>query len=274
MTPSNFAEYRLLMFHPDPESGERICIGIAVEGKLLFDQHFSRVQCFSKKIGVSYIRTLVEDIRNSLERSRGAEPERLITGYAPMFQLSPPRKVATPVDESIREMLLRRFVLAGDAVMMHPSRGEARKQFSGRLVSYASEALGRMGGGYRLIENARSMDVLGEKRHGIRRVALALRRENQVVLLDGLDLNLLSSQDALRECTNVVRTFWQYKVALKPHGERIWRAAVIFNGMAPAGHGLRDIHAFVSAQFAKESDEKIEARSGADDFAQLAGFLK
>ena len=50
MSKNGVAEYRLLLFQPDPESGERICIGVAVDGTLLYDIESSRLRCFSQKL--------------------------------------------------------------------------------------------------------------------------------------------------------------------------------------------------------------------------------
>lgn len=272
MRASGVSEYRLLMFQPDPESGERICVGVTLEGRLLFDPSFSRVHCLAKKIGMPHLRVLIDDICEALFKSRGDDIERISQLYAPMFQLSPPRKVASPLDQRVRDILFKRFVTGENDDSSRTSRGQARKKFSSELKSLASSVLGREQAGYRLIENAKSEDVLGDRRDGIRRVAVAIKREDHTVLLDGLDLNLLSDHDALRECTNVVRTFWQYKIAPKPPGERISRLAVIFNGSAPPASPIRDVHAFVSTQFERESEKTIEAHSG-KALDELAGML-
>jgi hypothetical protein len=262
-------EYRLLLFQPDPETGERICVGVAIDGDLLYSADLSRVQCLSKKLGPEIIRFYLRDIRDSVIRSHGENIESTIKGYAPMFAVSAPRKVVSPVSQSTKLSLLRRFVEIGENPSA--SRMRNRKQFSGKLREFTSRVAIPFG---QVIENARPADIFGERPRGfarVGRVALAVKKENHIVLVDGIDLNPLRPQDLLRACAQVVHTFWQYGRAPRPYGETLSRVAVLFNGSLHETSKTRDAHEFALDQFQKESDVTIEASSptGAERLARV-----
>jgi hypothetical protein len=271
MSMVGIEEYRLLFFQPDPEAGERICVGVAVDGELLYSADFSRVQSFSQKLGPEILNFYLKDIRERIIRSHGEDLERIVKDYAPMFIVSAPRKVVSPVNQSTKLMLLRRFVNGEEH--RQTSRMRFRKQFFSKLKDFAYSVVSPTT--HQIIENARPVDIFGETRKGfgrVGRIALAVKRENHILLMDGLDLNPLRSQDLLRACTQVVHTFWQYGRVPRPYGETLSRVAVLFNGSIQETAKSRDAHAFALDQFRKESDATIEASSpmGAE---RLAGFL-
>jgi len=268
MSKSGVGEYRLLLFQPDPESGERICVGVAVDGDLLYDLEFSRVRCFSQKLPPEIMRFYLRDIRNRIAHSRADEIERILKDFAPMFLVSAPRKIVDPITESIRLMLLRRFVNKGE--IHGPSRMQIRKQYFGRLKDFTSKVVGSAD--YRMIENASPLDVFGEKRRGVGRVALAVKREDRILLMDGLDLNVLDPTAVVQTSARVVHTFWQYGRTPMPYGETLRRVAVVFNGRQQEAASSRDAHAFALDQFRKGADETIEASSGSGE-ESLASLL-
>lgn len=133
-------------------------------------------------------------------------------------------------------MLLRRFVSPGER--LRQSRMRFRREFFGRLKEFALRV--PLDPRNQVIENARPVDIFGVKPSGFgrfARVALAIKRENSILLIDGLDLNKLGSQDLLRACAQVVHTFWQYGRIPRPYGEALRRVAVVFNGSVNLGIG-------------------------------------
>jgi hypothetical protein len=253
-------EYRLLLFQPDPETGERICVGVAVDRDLIYARDLPRVQCFTQKTNPDILRVYLKDIRDRVARSEAENLDRVIRDFAPMFMLSAPRNIVSPVTQSAKLMLLRRFV--GDGPRRQSERMRTRREYFGRLIEFARTA--HIGPDSQIIENARPADILGMRPLGVgrvNRVALAIRRPERTVLMDGLDLNRVRANDLLRACGQVVHTFWQYGRASKPYGERLSRIAIIFNGSVRDSAQARDAHDFAVSQFQKESDETIEATS-------------
>ena len=94
---------------------------------------------------------------------------------------------------------------------------QIRKEYFGRLKDFTSKIISP--NDYLMIENASPMEVFGEKRRGIGRVALAIKKENRILLIDGLDLNSLDPTGVIQTSARVVHTFWQYGRTPKPYGE-------------------------------------------------------
>lgn len=265
-------EYRLLLFQPDPESGERICIGVAVDGGLLFDPNFSRVQSFSKSIAPEILRFYLSDLRERISRSKGEFVERLVRDYAPMFGVSPPRRIVSPVSSATKLMLLRRFVHGDNEEHFRASRGAIRKQFTNRLERFANHVVDTAETRSRFISNAAAIDIFGERHKGVGRIALAIIRDNQVVLMDGLDLSLLDSIHVLPASTRVAHTFWQYGRVRSNYVNAITRVAVVFGTDTATSGRTSDAHTFAVEQLRKEADETIQAGS-VTGAMQIAGLL-
>ena len=269
-------EYRLLMLQSDPDNGERICVGVIVGGELLYDPKLSRVRCLSRGLKPDIVRFYLSDFRQRALRG-GAEPlERVAREYAPTFVLSPPRRIASPVDEPTKLMLLKRFV-EGDAQEMGLEAQDrprtvaaARVEFTGKLRHLASTIVSPGAG--QLIENARPRDIFGESYKGVGVVPVAIRKPDRTVLMDGVDLNMLGPKEAIAATGRVVHTFWQYKIAADRYGENLTRIAVVFNGNRPKSHAFQDAHDFAIHEFAHEAESTVEA-SSQEGMNQLAGLL-
>jgi hypothetical protein len=265
LTLEAVSDYRLLLFQPDPETGERLCVGVAFEDDLLFEIESSRLHCFAKHFPHQILGVYLKEIRDRLTHSGGADLERLMRDYAPTFVFSPPRKLLRIPDQATKLMLLERFVHKGDVRI--PTLN-VRRSLSAKLRDFASNAVRSE---HQIIEDAGPLDIFGERRRGLGRVALAVKIEQHVLLMDGVDLNLLNPQVAIQSSTRVVHTFWQYGRAKRPYGESLRRLAVIFNGRPTETASYRDAHDFIVEQFKKEADETVEA--SADNSVSILGRL-
>jgi hypothetical protein len=251
-------EYRLLMLQPDPESGERVCVGIVLEDDVVFDAKLSKLKCFSHAFDLSVTRFYLNEIRDSLRRSRGMSVQQVISGYAPIFSCSAARRVASPVTETVKATLLRRFVMQENSELppSQPELNPARKSFSTKLRRITTEYL--QGSFDHVIENAKPSDITGRAHPEIGRVALALKRLDRVVLMDGVDLSSATSKKIINQSARVVHTFWQYK---RLNTQNIMRVAVVFNGLPRERAIDRDTHDFVFDQFQLEADKTIDGSS-------------
>lgn len=268
-------EYRLVMLQADPESGERLCVGVIVAGDLLYDERLPRAQCFYANVKPELIRFYLRDLQERSRNLRGEALDRVATEYAPLFVLSHPRMVTTPVQESTKHMLLTRFVGGRSDSAMSPTEqgpkgGMGRELFAEKLRQLAAKI--NSPAESRVIENARPQDIFGERRKGIGPVAMAIKRRDKTVLMDGVDLNVLKAKEAISATGKVVHTFWQYRVAAELYGDNLKRIAVVFNGVRPREYALKDAHDFAIDQFHKEADDTIEA-SSSEEVNRLAALL-
>lgn len=268
-------EYRLVMLQPDPESGERLCVGVLVAGDLLYDESLSRLRCFSTDLKLDLVRFYLSDFRERVARLAGEPMERVAREYAPLIVLSQPRLVVSPVKESTKHMLAARFIGFRVNSAIRGAEGRAtvaavRESFTNRLRHLAGGIVPSADG--HLIENARPRDVFGEKRPGVGTVAMAIKRHDKTILMDGVDLNVMRPKEAISATGKVVHTFWQYRLAAARYGDNLQRIAVVFNGVQPREYALRDAHDFAIHQFRQEADDTIEA-SSQEEVVRLAGLL-
>src|SRR5262249_22959324 len=106
-------------------------------------------------------------------------------------------------------------------------------------------------------------------------VALAVRKTNEVVLIDGVDLTILSPGRALSRINKVAHTFWQYKTVRDDClvGRDIRLIAVVLNGSDAPQPAYKDAHDFALHQFNKEADLAVDA-SSSPGFQRLADALR
>jgi hypothetical protein len=104
-------EYRLLMIQPDPENGERLCVGIVFEDDVAYDANLSRLKCIAPDFDVSVARFYLSELRDAIKRLRRANVQEVLSRYSPVFSFSAARLVASPVTETTKALLLKRFVM-------------------------------------------------------------------------------------------------------------------------------------------------------------------
>lgn len=83
------------------------------------------------------------------------------------------------------------------------------------------------------------------------------------MLVDGVDLNVLTPRAALSQVNRVVHTFWQYARFFQPKldGSTLRRIGVVLNGTPKPTRAAADAHDFALDQFSKEADLAIDASS-------------
>ena len=256
------ADYRLIFFQPDPESGERVCVGVSVGEDLLYDEKFSRARCLSRELDVDILRFYLHEMRQKIVLGR-ERLELILQSFAPLFASSPPKKITLPVTEAKKLRLFERFVLhkSPNETESAPSGTASREIFVRHLREFTDSQNNPPFDA--VIENARAKDILGMSRPHLGTVALALKRKSCTFLIDGVDLNLLTPKEALQQSQKVTHTFWQYKRLGDDTRNWIKRIGVVFNGNSASRPDYRDIHDFALDQFRNEADWAVDA--SADD---------
>ena len=104
--------YRLLYFSPEPETGERVCIGILFSDgqhqSLLFDEKFSKLKCIAPGFEPSLALFYLRDVERELQQA--PDPDAVLRTYGSQLQTSTPREIVQPLTESLKLHLFARFV--------------------------------------------------------------------------------------------------------------------------------------------------------------------
>jgi hypothetical protein len=269
------AEYRLVFFQPEPEDGERLCIGLLFsdEGNrrsLEYDSAFARVRCFAPTFEVGLLRFLMKSLDTQLH-DHSLSLEQALASLGSQLSLSAERRVASPVSDATKMRLLERFVIRKEAKLSIAAMSEkvaTDARFAAHLLSFARplvQSTNRV-----IVENADSRRVLGRKIPGVGTVSLMIEAEGRLTVLDGVDLSIQGPKEAIARTGRVAHTFWQYGRYM---GElmiprRINRVAVIFNGVANPGPKYRDAQAFAREILAERSELLIE-HDGKEDLSRL-----
>ena len=271
------ASYRLVYFQPDPEDGERVCVALLFntqrDVELLYDRAFPRLGCLAPHIDRDLVRMYLEDMESNFKNDP-MNVESLVRRRAPSLVMSEPRKAAWPLTDQERQYLMRRFL--GKEGRSEVSNKTVQELKRDQIKAHLKELVQRVDKlpTKDLHEDVNAQWVLGRSVGGIESIALALRKTNQVVLIDGTDLTVLTPKRALIRASKVTHTFWQYKNVWQMGfgSDSILRIGIVLNGRRDPGDAYKDAHDFALHQFKYEADLAVDA-SSADDFRRLAERL-
>jgi hypothetical protein len=262
------ADYRLVFFQPEPESGERLCIALVfteTNGKrtLLFDDRFSRVRCFAPSFETDLLRFLMRSVEEQLHDPSTPLDQSLL-GLGSQLSFSPERRIASPITERTKVHLLDRFVTHGGhddlATAETASLQRVRRDavFVAHVLSFARPLLNN--GTWNFVERASSSQVFGQRLPGVGKVSLMISTQDSVTVLDGVDLSIQSPKEVVKRTGQVAHTFWQYgrysKELVLP--KQMNRVAVIFDGGESPNSEYRDAHLYAQDILSKESELVIE----------------
>src|SRR5664280_950269 len=94
--------YHLLYYQPNPEDGERVCVGIvATKGRdteLLYDPSFPKLRCIAPDIRPELVKIYLEDLYEELRRKPGSE-DLVFRRYSPQLAVSDQRRVKWPLSD-------------------------------------------------------------------------------------------------------------------------------------------------------------------------------
>jgi hypothetical protein len=273
------AEYRLVFFQPEPEDGERLCIGLLFsdEGNrrtLVYDSSFARVRCFAPNFEVGLLRFLMKTLNSQLQ-DRNLSMEQALASLGSQLSLSAERQIASPISDAVKMRLLARFVIRKETELLAEAVSQkvsADTRFAEHLLSFARPLIQNRNP--MVIENANAEQVLGRKIAGVGRVSLLIGTKDRMTVLDGIDLSIQAPKDAINRTGKVAHTFWQYGryAAQLVVPRKINRVAVIFNGAAHPGETYRDAQSFAREILADQSELLIE-HDGAEDLTRLERLI-
>jgi hypothetical protein len=193
--------------------------------------------------------------------------DSILLRYAPHLVASEVRRVTWPLSDQDRTYLIKRFLTKEGYVNGEhkPAFAEKEKQIKAHLRSLVERFVGDQYDG--LKTDAGPQWVIGERLPQIKSVALALRRDNRVILIDGVDLKVLTPDPALKRITKIAHTFWQYgrlQHEFRFGRSEIERIGIVLNGEENPGVAHKDTHDFAIHQFKVEGDLAIDAASEND----------
>jgi hypothetical protein len=265
------ASYRLVYFQPDPEDGERVCVALLITARgdveVLYDRGFPKLRCLAPHIDPKLVRFYLDDMKSHLRRG-SSEVELLMGQRTPHIVTSEARKLAWPLSDSSRAYLVQRFLgkEKGEDANKVDRKAKADllnthlRQLVQPFVRNEPEVIQ---------EWATPEWILGREvpHQKINPVALAVRRDDGVVLIDGVDLTVFKPKSALSRVTEVKHTFWQYgrikQMGLNGRGS-IRRIGVVLNGLEKPNEDYRDAHDFALSEFEQGADLAVDAASGSD----------
>ena len=259
------ASYRLVYFQPDPEDGERVSVALlyTADGDvdLLYDPTFSKLKCLDPNTDPEIVKMYLEDLSSSV-RTRGADVDLIAKQYSPHLTTSEKRKASSPLTDELRLHLLRRFLSKGEHAMLtvektKPSKADQVKEHLRLLINRTA-----IKSPY-LKEDAKADWVVGPHvRRKIGTVAFALRHENGVVLIDGVDLSIMKPRSAASRVGSIAYTFLQYgRVRQMGFFDRkaLSRVGIVMNGAtSPDRPDYKDIHDFAIQEFRKDADLVVD----------------
>lgn len=273
------AQYRLLYVQPDPDRGDRVCVGVLFRESprrisVLYDQDFTKLRCVAPDVDQDLLRLYLTDFRSTVERSHD-DLEIALKRYGPQVTASVDRYVASPITDRVKQLLLERFAmpkrgataLEGALVAGVQSGTALRQEVRERIASFTESVVAPLD--LRVVRNARPPDVLGKAFKLIDPVAVAIRGRDSTVLVDGIDLRLASPKRSIGIANKVVHTFWQYgRIRAEDlSAGRVKRVGLVLNGAAPGNRrhaaAYADAHDYALAQFRKEADLTIDGSSAA-----------
>lgn len=269
---STAGNYHLLYYQPSPEDGERICVGIlASKGRdieLLYDPAFPKLRCIAPEIRPDLVKVYLEDMQEELRR-QPIDDQLVFRRYSPQFAVSEQRQIKWPLTDSAKRYLIDRFLHATRSQVYalseigHAAASKADDQAQHGIQEFVRQFTPTDS---RIILNAAARDVVGLPLKGVRRVALAVRKPSETLLVDGVDLRITTANGAISRVTRVVHTFWQYgRYQQESIGwNRIRRIGVVLNGAAHPPASYRDAHDFALDQFRTGADISIDAASAED----------
>lgn len=244
-------QYSLLYLQPNPERGERVCVGLVIGNELMFDPQMRRARCIAEKNSEKVFQFYLMDMRDRLRHKQ--QPSDVLRAYAPLFDVSEPRLIAKPVTDQMKHELLTHYL-----GKVQSRKNNALRVRQGTIKQIDDFALTLHLRPFELaIRKAKASDVFGFQVKAPR-VALALKSNKSAVVVDGVDLNVFGDNEAYGQTDKINRKFWQYgRIAENLH-RPLGRVALIFNGNPNKSASMQEAHDYALQQLRHVSDLAID----------------
>jgi hypothetical protein len=270
--------YRLVYFQPNPEDGERVCVGLLFrdqkEFSLVYDSAFRRLSCIAPRHEKGLLKTYIDELEETLRQARPEDEKMILRKFGPQIIVSEERALLAPLTSSIKQRLLERFVLGPHASIPVYVREEApasyQKATDASIIAFINEYLPGESATMTLL--AKPKQIIGRPLPNVAPVAASVRIPGRIVLIDGVDLKVASARQVLNRVNKVTHTFWEYGKAEKDHlltgNDVLQRVALVLNGIPRYSTAQKDAHDFALHQFEREADLLVTDRT------QEAGRLR
>jgi hypothetical protein len=267
----DIASYRLVYFQPDAEDGERVSVALLFNTpdgiEILSYPDSPRLRCLAPQVDPYLVRIYLEDLKQQFQRSP-SQVDSVVSMQSPHLAISDARKVTWPLSDKSRLYLMKRFLgvevprLTNDGDLKAEKALDQVKEHLRQLI-YSAKIQSE-----ELRENATPAWVFGQRiGRKIKSVAFGLRKEEGVVLIDGVDLSVSNKQAVAARVGKVAYAFFQYeRVRQMGFADRrvFQRVGVILNGAINPGPDYKDSHDFALQEFSDSADLTIDASSTED----------
>lgn len=260
------SSYRLLYVQPEPEVGERVCIGVVLEEtpgrfSVLYDSALQKLRCVAPHVDLDLLRFFLDDFRLSISESE--DIDLALRRYGPQVSASASRTVHAPITETTKMRLLERFAMSHRDTLVAGtivSPKQAADQHLAEYIATASRPHDLL-----VSLNPTTKDLFGRSISKVAPVAAAIRGRHRMLLLDGVDLNALRPGSAVSLTNRIVHNFWQYarlrETDLNVREVAMTRVAIVLNGAAYRSDAYSDAHDYAMDQFRKGADVAIDTGS-------------
>jgi hypothetical protein len=269
------AKYRLLYVQPDPENGDRACVGLLFSDQndranVIYDPNFTKVRCIAPELDLELLRLYFDDLKSSIRRSD--DVSMVLRGYAPQITTSETRSVVAPVTRETEQRLLERFAgtkrsVGADWVVAPMSAAEAiRAEVNDHIADFVEAVALPLR--LRVFRNPTPQQLFGKPMSRIGTVAAGVRVGSTVILVDGVDLTAMTPRRSVSITNRVVHIFWQYgrlrERDLVARQTPFDRVGLVLNGRAEKTPAYKEAHDYAVDQFGKEADITIDGSSEID----------
>lgn len=266
--------YHVLFYQPSPELGERVAIGLLFEEKqgsfsLHYSPDFPKLSRLYPDTDVDIVRFYLEDLRKSLSSCDNST--QVLARYGPQIVRSEARKIALPIKAATVDMLTEKILFA-----QRVRRKRDAESASAKLTSMVGAAIEEF-----VVREAqiqlrmkRNADVsLWEHRpvRDLKKVALAVESDLGWTLIDGVNLNLMTPNEAEKHADAVARNFWEYKkFVVERLGKTVRRIGLVMNGQSHLHPAMAAAHEFALHRLDGDSDLALDTcdRSAVDRLRQ------
>jgi hypothetical protein len=266
-------KYRLLFFQPNPEDGERVCVGVLLqEGRscaVLYDKKFPKVHCIAPGYEPELVKFYLDDLAANLQPKNADELTLTLRRYSPQLIASEERSISLPVTDQVRMTLLKRFVLPASKSKTLDVR---EADFQAQSVDLFADHLNRFVGNYirpsgaEILRNVGSREIFGRPMREMGAVAMAIRKPGRIIMIDGVDLGIITSTQAIDKANKVAHKFWKYgrlrQSGVSTTQTPFSRIGVVLDGSIEKSAAYHEAHDYALHQFKKEADIAVDTASG------------
>ncbi len=265
------ASYRLVYLQPDPDNGERVCVGLLFldergRATCLYDPSFQKAKCVAPGVDLDLVRFYFRDIE--LKVVQGHDLDEVLRDYSPHVVTSKPRAVTAPLTDSVKDHLLSRFagVETRRATLEAREAKSAELQTANHIADFV-QTIAASVSGVQIVRRPTLRELTGVSGSSRgKRLAAAIYSPTRVLAIDGVDLNVMNPQTSVSATNRIVHTFWQLRrlqnESVSP--EAVLRVGLVINGVPKRDRKVREAHDYAIDQLRRESELAVDTSSASD----------